>query len=87
MIIANCYIEDSNEATWSQKDNLMQLLNNSSLSNEEYLFLSREIEDSISIERGEELSYYLSNNQLDPINAGKNYNMTDINRKIRRECL
>jgi hypothetical protein len=87
MIIANSTIEDSNEAAWSLKNNLMRLLNNSTLSNEEFLFLSREIEDSISTERGEELSYYLSNNQLDPINSGNNYNMSDINRKIRRECL
>lgn len=87
MIIANSNIEYFNEATWSQKNKLLDMLNNSTLDNEEFLFLSREIEDSITIERGEELSYYLSNNQLDPINSGKNYNMTDINLKIRRECL
>lgn len=67
---------------------LIDLLYTSGLSNEVKELLECELETfDITPERYEQLSRVIFDSQLDRINSGFNYNMTDINRKINREIL
>lgn len=87
MILATSEIDGEEKAGWGQQDKLLQLLNNSFFIEREYEILKHEIEHGMSLERYEELYYLLIQSQVDPINAGRNYDMSDINRKIRKEIL
>lgn len=87
MILATSENGDEELATWGQQDKLLQLLNSSSYIEREYELLKAEIEDRMSADRYEELYYLLIQRQLDPITSGRNYDMGDINRKIKKEIL
>lgn len=88
MIIAGSHIEsDNNEIYWSQQDYLLRLLDHSSFagSDKKYLLLREEIEQGMDMIRYVELEAILLANIIDPISAGRNYNMEDITKKINRE--
>jgi|APGre2960657404_1045060.scaffolds.fasta_scaffold04132_7 hypothetical protein len=72
----------------SKVEALLSALNITGFSNEVKKFLQLELETfDITPERYSELALLIYNNQLDRINAGLNYNMTDITKKINREIL
>jgi hypothetical protein len=72
----------------SKVEALLSALNITGFSNEVKLMLQIELETfDITPERYSELALLIYNNQLDRINAGLNYNMTDITKKINREIL
>lgn len=72
----------------SKIESLLSALDTSCFSNEVKLMLQLELETfDITPERYAELALLIYNNQLDRINAGLNYNMTDIKLKINREIL
>lgn len=72
----------------SKIESLLSALNITVFSNEVKLMLQIELETfDITPERYLELAFLIYNNQLDRINAGLNYNMTDITKKINREIL
>jgi hypothetical protein len=88
MIIAGNHIEsDNNEIFWSQQDHLLRLLNQSSFEDRQYEVLKREIETGMTLIRYAEIETLLLNHWIDPIAAGRNYDMKDINNKINREIL
>lgn len=72
----------------SKIEALLSALNITGFSNEVKKYLQIELETfDITPERYLELAFLIYNNQLDRINAGLNYNMTDIKLKINREIL
>lgn len=72
----------------SKIEALLSALDTSCFSNEVKKYLQIELETfDVTPERYSELAFLIYNNQLDRINAGLNYNMTDIKLKINREIL
>jgi len=60
------------------------LLRGSNLDHDERAGIERQLKD-LSEEEGLRLVQYLSQNQIDPIYAGLNYNQTDISNKLKKE--
>ena len=69
---------------WDLIDHATILLNNSLYNSEERVRIEAKI-DHMSEEELEGLILHLRLNQIDPINAGHNYQMGDILRKLKRE--
>lgn len=70
----------------SEIDYCLSLLYTSGLSNEEKELIENELTTyEITTYRLSEIKTVLNNSQLDRINAGFNYNQTDIKRKLNRE--
>lgn len=86
MIIASIHNDYSEvRITYSQEDELMQMLENSSYDERYYREFREEIEAGMDVDRYEEVYFLMLHNQLDIISSGKNYQMKDIVRKINNE--
>lgn len=79
------HIDDLFESESWQIERIESLLPTSVTSPEEREDIEHEIKGYVDSERAFELIWYLEANQLDPIQAGLNYNQTDIKNKLNRE--